>query len=72
MTCSTISRVRMHDLNSLGRSGLMEAGEAGFREACASPRRRLPSTSSIEEAPPRHPRQPSSRPEADDLMEQVI
>ncbi len=81
MSSPTISRVRMHDLDGVGRSGLLEAGEAGFREPCASPRRCLTSTSGIGEA---HQRgtpdhwsdgQPSigrSRPETDDLMELLI
>ncbi len=72
MSSSTIARVRMHDLDSLGRSGLAEADEAGSREVCASPRRRLTGTSCIGEAPPRRPRPPSSRPEADDLVERLI
>ena len=81
MTCSTISRVRMHDLAGLGRSALMEAGEAGFREGCASPRRCHPVRPVLERRTARHPeplvRLPTpsvgrSRPEADDLMEQVI
>ncbi len=31
MSGSTASRVRMHDLDSLGRSGLAEADKAGSR-----------------------------------------
>ena len=72
MSSSPISRLRMHDPDSLGRSGLMEADTAGSREARASPRRRLTGTSSIGEARPRRPRPPSSRPEADDLVELLI
>jgi hypothetical protein len=41
MVDATISRARLRDLACLGRSGLAQAGGAGSREACASPRRGL-------------------------------
>jgi len=49
MSSSTLSRIRMRDLDALGRSGLSGAGEAGPRQACASPRRPLADASSIAE-----------------------
>ena len=41
MVDATISRVRLHDLARLGRSGPDPAGGAGLHRACASPRRPL-------------------------------
>jgi hypothetical protein len=72
MVDSTISRVRMHDLTGLGRSGLMAADKAGSREACASPQQALTGASSRAEGLPRRPKPPSSRPEANDLMASTI
>jgi hypothetical protein len=72
MSSSTISRVRLRDLSGLGRSGLVPAGKAGPHKTCASPRRLLTDATSIAEEPPRRPRPPSSRPEADDLVELLI
>ena len=64
MSSSTISRVRLHDLDVLGRSGLTRAEKAGSRETCASPRRLLAVTTSSGKETPRRPRTPSSRPAA--------
>src|SRR5882762_9969337 len=80
MSSSTISCVRLPVLlrsarpilDVLGRSGLTRAKEAGSRETCASPRRLLAVTTSSGKETARHPRTPSSRPEADDLAELLI
>jgi hypothetical protein len=49
MIDATISRARLRDLAALGRSSLTEAGKAGPRKACASPRRPLADATSIDE-----------------------
>ena len=74
------SRVRMHDLDSLGRSGLMEPGDWLVRPALHR-RRRLTATPCNGEAHQRDTRDRSSNrqppvgrscPEADDLVELLI
>ena len=72
MSDSTDSRARLHDLDGLGRSVPAKPGEAGPREASASPRRLLTDASSIAEETPRHPSPPSSRPATGDSVEALI
>jgi hypothetical protein len=72
MIDATISRARLRDLACLGRSGLTQAGGAGSREACASPRRGPTDAAGIGKPSPRRPKRASSRPGADDLMASTI
>jgi hypothetical protein len=72
MADATISCARLRDLARLGRFGLTQAGGAGSREACASPRRVLTDASGIGKPALRRPTQTSPRPGAGDLMASTI
>jgi hypothetical protein len=72
MVPSTISRARLHDLATPGRSALAASGGAGSREGCTSPRRLLIDATRIAEETPQRPKAPSSRPGSADLVEATI
>jgi hypothetical protein len=72
MIDSTLSRVRMHDLNALGRSRTAESGGAGLHRPSASCRRTGPDATGIAAGTPTRPSTPSSRPETDDFVESII
>jgi hypothetical protein len=72
MVDSTLSCVRMHDLDALGRYRPAESGGAGLHRPSAARRRTGPDASSIVAGTPTRPSTPSSRPEADDFVESTI
>jgi len=72
MVDATISWVRLRDLARLGRSRLVQTGEAGPRKPSASRRRPGTDASSIATRPPARPKRASSRPGPDDLVASTI
>jgi hypothetical protein len=72
MVDAMLSRVRLHDLDVLGRYRPAESGGAGLHRPSAARRRTGPDASSIATGTPSRPSRPSSRPGTDDFMASTI
>jgi hypothetical protein len=72
MVDAMILRARLRDLAVLGRSQAFGSHSVAAESPSASPRCEFIDTPGIDELTPPHPKTPSSRPGADDLMASTI